>query len=37
MPLDDFDLSDLEFWAQPYAVREAAFRRLRAERPIAFL
>jgi methyl-branched lipid omega-hydroxylase len=35
-PLDDFDLSDLEFWAQPYDVREAAFRRLRTERPIAF-
>ncbi len=33
---DDFDLSDLEFWARPVEVREAAFRVLRAERPIAF-
>ena len=36
LSLDDFDLSDLEFWAQPIEVREAAFRALRAERPIAF-
>ena len=36
MPLDDINLSDFEFWAQPYSVREAAFRTLRAERPIAF-
>jgi cytochrome P450 len=30
------DLSDVEFWAQPWAVREDVFRALRAERPIAF-
>jgi cytochrome P450 len=34
--VDDFDLSDLEFWAEPLERREAAFRSLRAERPIAF-
>jgi cytochrome P450 len=36
VPLDDVNLSDLEFWAQPDAVRESVFRRLRTERPIAF-
>jgi methyl-branched lipid omega-hydroxylase len=36
LPVDTFDLSDLEFWAQPVDVREAGFRALRAERPIAF-
>jgi cytochrome P450 len=36
LPLESFDLSDIEFWAQPPEVREAAFRTLRAERPIAF-
>jgi cytochrome P450 len=36
LPVDRFDLSDLEFWAQPVEHREAAFRTLRAERPIAF-
>jgi methyl-branched lipid omega-hydroxylase len=36
MPLEDINLSDLEFWAEPYAVRESAFRTLRAERPISF-
>jgi len=36
MPVTAIDLSDLEFWAQPWEVREAAFRTLRAERPIAF-
>ena len=35
-PLGGVDLSDIEFWAEPYEMREAAFRRLRAERPIAF-
>ena len=34
--VDDIDLSDIEFWAKPYADREAAFARLREERPIAF-
>jgi cytochrome P450 len=32
----DFDLSDIEFWARPWAEREAAFRALRKEQPIAF-
>jgi cytochrome P450 len=36
LPVDAFDLSDLEFWARPWEDREAAFRSLRAERPIAF-
>src|SRR5579884_3812059 len=36
LPVDSFDLSDLEFWSQPWDVREAAFRSLRAQRPIAF-
>jgi cytochrome P450 len=36
LAVDAFDLSDLEFWAQPLEVREAAFRTLRAQRPIAF-
>jgi cytochrome P450 len=36
MALDQIDLSDLEFWARPWAEREDAFARLRAERPIAF-
>jgi methyl-branched lipid omega-hydroxylase len=36
LPVDSFDLSDLEFWAQPVETREAAFRALRAQRPIAF-
>jgi cytochrome P450 len=34
--VDDIDLSDLEFWAAPWAERDAAFQTLRAERPIAF-
>jgi methyl-branched lipid omega-hydroxylase len=33
---DDIDLSDFDFWAGPWSVREEAFRVLRAERPIAF-
>jgi cytochrome P450 len=36
LPLADIDLSDIEFWAKGYAEREAAFRTLRAEQPIAF-
>src|ERR1700677_2077025 len=36
MDLGDIDLTDLEFWALPWETREAAFRTLRAERPIAF-
>jgi cytochrome P450 len=36
MPVDEIDLSDIEFWAAPYSVREEGFKRLRAERPIAF-
>ena len=34
--VDAIDLSDIEFWSEPYAVREAAFAALRAERPISF-
>ena len=34
--VDAIDLSDLEFWARPWQEREAAFARLRRERPIAF-
>jgi cytochrome P450 len=35
-PLEQIDLSSLEFWARPWAEREAAFATLRRERPIAF-
>jgi cytochrome P450 len=34
--VDTIDLSDLEFWAAPWADREAAFKTLREKRPIAF-
>ncbi len=33
---DDIHLSDIEFWAAPWADREAAFKTLRQTRPIAF-
>jgi methyl-branched lipid omega-hydroxylase len=33
--LEDIQLSDLDLWAAPLPVREAAFAKLRAERPIA--
>jgi cytochrome P450 len=36
VPVDDIDLSDIEFWAKGYAEREAAFATLRAESPISF-
>ncbi len=36
LPLDQIDLSDLEFWARPWAEREAAFATLRRQRPVAF-
>jgi methyl-branched lipid omega-hydroxylase len=36
VPVDDINLSDVEFWALPWEQREAAFRTLRAQRPIAF-
>ncbi|MDE3221942.1 MAG: cytochrome P450, partial [Acidobacteriota bacterium] len=29
------DLSDMDFWRRPWAQREAAFRALRATRPLA--
>jgi len=35
--LDQIDLSDIEFWAQPPAFREGAFKTLREQRPMAFL
>jgi len=34
--VDSINLSDIEFWALPWAEREAAFAVLRRERPIAF-
>jgi len=36
LSVDDIDLSDLEFWAAPWAHREAGFKTLRRQRPIAF-
>ena len=30
------DLSAMDFWAQPYEVRERAFRRLRDEAPVSW-
>lgn len=33
--LDEIDLSDLDFWAQPPEVIEGAFSTLRRERPVA--
>jgi cytochrome P450 len=36
MPVDEIDLSDIEFWSAPYDIRERAFATLRAENPIAF-
>ncbi len=36
LSVDDIDLSDLEFWAAPWADREAGFKTLRHQRPIAF-
>ena len=36
LPVETFDLSDFDFWAEPIEHREAAFRSLRATRPIAF-
>jgi len=35
-PVDEIDLSDVAFWAQPIPAREAAFATLRRERPISF-
>ena len=35
IPLDQIDLSDLDFWALPWATRDGAFLTLRRERPIA--
>ena len=34
--VDEIDLSSIEFWARPWAERDAAFATLRRERPIAF-
>ena len=36
MALDQIDLSDIEFWARPWADREVAFATLRAQSPIRF-
>lgn len=34
LSLDEIDLNSLEFWDQPWAVREDAFERFRNERPM---
>jgi cytochrome P450 len=34
--LEDIDLSDIGFWAKPWAERNAAFATLRRENPIAY-
>jgi cytochrome P450 len=34
--VDDIDLSSIDFWARPWAERDAAFAVLRRERPVAF-
>jgi len=34
--LDDIDLANVEFWRRPSHEREAAFRLLRIERPVAY-
>ena len=36
LALNDINLTDIEFWTLPWETREAAFRTLRADRPIAF-
>ena len=36
MKLEDIDLSDIGFWAKPWAERNAAFATLRRENPIAY-
>jgi cytochrome P450 len=33
---DEVDLSNIEFWSQPLAAREAGFAALRREKPISF-
>ena len=37
VPLAEIDLSDVEFWLQPEAYREGAFRTLRRDAPVMFL
>jgi cytochrome P450 len=34
--VDELDLSNFDFWAEPREVREGAFKTLRRERPIAY-
>jgi len=36
MNLESINLSDIEFWAKPWAERDAAFATLRRENPIAY-
>ena len=36
LSVDEIQLSEIEFWAQPLEVREGAFATLRAEDPIRF-
>ncbi|HEX4218816.1 MAG TPA: cytochrome P450 [Acidimicrobiales bacterium] len=35
LTLDEINLSDVEFWARPWAEREGAFQTLRRNRPLA--
>lgn len=36
LALEEIDLADLDFWARPWDERDAAFRLLRQQRPLAF-
>jgi methyl-branched lipid omega-hydroxylase len=36
LALEEIDLADIDFWARPLEERDAAFRLLRRERPLAF-
>jgi methyl-branched lipid omega-hydroxylase len=36
LALEEIDLADIDFWARPLEERDAAFRLLRQERPLAF-
>ena len=35
LALEEIDLSDLDFWALPWDVRDGAFKTLRRDRPIS--
>ena len=36
LPVDEIDLTDMEFWARPWDEREGAFQTLRRERPMPY-